>query len=251
MPRTVKLEDYSRKQNEILDVAQRLVYTKGFEQFAIQDILDQLKISKGAFFHYFPSKTALLETLIERLSMQAKQLVEPIVHDPQLSALEKLHRYSDVVGRWKTAQKDLMLSVLRVWYADDNAIVRLKVQSMGLKWMAPILTDIVRQGIREGTFSFPYPDQAGEVIYHLISSLADTFAELLLHAQPDQDAFERARQSVAVYMRALERILQAPEGSLHLMDDEILKEWFPPQTAGGPKRMQPGRSLGISGSKNR
>lgn len=247
MPRSVNLEEYSKKQNEILDVAQHLVYTRGFEQFAIQDILDQLKISKGAFFHYFPSKSALLEALIERLSNQAKALVDPIVQDPHLSALEKLHRYSDAVGRWKTAQKDLMLSVLRVWYADDNAIVRLKVQSMGLKWMAPILTDIVRQGIREGTFSFPYPDQAGEVIYYMLSSLADTFAGMLLHAQPDPDAFERARQSVTVYMRALERILRAPENSLHLMDDEILREWFPPPNAGGAKRMERGKSLEISG----
>jgi AcrR family transcriptional regulator len=32
-----------------------LVFTKGFEQMSIQDILDELHISKGAFYHYFDS----------------------------------------------------------------------------------------------------------------------------------------------------------------------------------------------------
>ena len=67
MARIVKEQAYAEKRNEILDVAQRLVYTKGYEQMTIQDILDDLQISKGAFYHYFDSKQALLEALIERM----------------------------------------------------------------------------------------------------------------------------------------------------------------------------------------
>ena len=51
MARTVKA--HAVRRNEILDVAQRLIYTKGYEQMTIQDILDGLQISKGAFYHYF------------------------------------------------------------------------------------------------------------------------------------------------------------------------------------------------------
>jgi len=40
------------------------VYTTGFEQMSVQDILDELKISKGAFYHYFDSKLALLDGLV-------------------------------------------------------------------------------------------------------------------------------------------------------------------------------------------
>ena len=65
MARIVKEEEYVEKRNEILAVAQRLVYTKGYEQMTIQDMLDELQISKGAFYHYFGSKQALLEALIE------------------------------------------------------------------------------------------------------------------------------------------------------------------------------------------
>ena len=60
MARSVNEKEYAFKRNQILDVTQRLVYTKGYEQMAIQDILDELLISKGAFYHYFDSKPALL-----------------------------------------------------------------------------------------------------------------------------------------------------------------------------------------------
>ncbi|TMD98834.1 MAG: TetR family transcriptional regulator, partial [Chloroflexi bacterium] len=40
MARIVKEQAYAVKRNEILDVARRLVDTKGYEQMTIQDILD-------------------------------------------------------------------------------------------------------------------------------------------------------------------------------------------------------------------
>ena len=54
MVRTIK--EPSERRNDILDAARRLIYTKGYEQMTIQDILDELGISKGAFYHYFDSK---------------------------------------------------------------------------------------------------------------------------------------------------------------------------------------------------
>ena len=53
MARTVKEQEYAEKRNEILDAAQRLVYTKGYERMTIQGILADLQISSGAFYHYF------------------------------------------------------------------------------------------------------------------------------------------------------------------------------------------------------
>ena len=51
MARPVKEHEYRVKRSAILDAARRLVQTKGYEQMAIQDVLDDLQISKGAFYH--------------------------------------------------------------------------------------------------------------------------------------------------------------------------------------------------------
>lgn len=225
MARIVK--EHAVRRNEILDVAQRLVYTKGYEQMTIQDILDDLQISKGAFYHYFGSKQALLEAIIERmLDEMEEQFLLPIVHDAELSALDKLQRFFDTLNRRKVAQKGFFLALLRVWYTDDNAIVRQKLLLTGAKRIMPLLTEIIRQGVQEGVLTTSYPEQVGEAVLSLAQGLGDTLGQLLLSFEPERDDMLRIERTVAAYTDALERVLGAPSGSLQLADSETLKEWF-------------------------
>ncbi len=222
------VKEHAVRRNEILDAAQRLVDTKGYEQMTIQDILDALQISKGAFYHYFDSKQALLEALIQRMQEEVEQLLLPIVHDPHLPALDKLQRTFATLARWKTAQKAFFLALLRVWYTDDNAIVRQKMRAAAVKRVAPLLTVIIRQGIQEGVLTASYPDQVGAVVLSLVQDLGDTLGELLLSFEPKRGDLPRIESTVAAYTDALERVLGAPRASLQLVDTETLSEWFFP-----------------------
>ncbi len=229
MARVVKEDVHAARRSEILDVAQRFIYTKGYEQMTIQDILDELHMSKGAFYHYYDSKGAVLEALVERMAVdEVIPLLVPIVRDPQLSALEKLNRYFDTAARWKTAKRTFLMALLRVWLADENAIVRQKMYSMSIKQVTPLITEIVHQGIQEGVLTTPYPDQMGEVVYSIAQSLGDTFGELLLSDEPERDNLRELEIVIAAYTDALERVLGAPSGSLKLIDTEMLKEWLEP-----------------------
>src|SRR5512137_2533599 len=102
MARIVKEEEYALKRKEILDAAQRLIYAQGFEQMSVQDILDELNISKGAFYHYFNSKVSLLDGLMDRMMDEAELVLRPIVEAKDLPAIDKLRRYFDAGSRWKT-----------------------------------------------------------------------------------------------------------------------------------------------------
>ena len=226
MARTVHKEKHAVKRKEILDAAQRFVYTKGYDQMSIQDILNDLQISKGAFYHYFGSKSDLLEALIEQMRLDVEPIILPIVEDPGLPALDKFHRFFDTAARWKTARKDYLLSLLRVWYADENAIVRQKMQTDMIKWASPLLAKIIRQGVEEGALTNSFPDRVGEIILSLQLGLGDTFMELLLSSAPSNDRAQSAANVVAAYTDALERVLGAPTGSLNLIDAETLNEWF-------------------------
>jgi AcrR family transcriptional regulator len=226
MPRIVKEEDYAARRNEILDVARKLVYTKGYEQMSIQDILDALKISKGAFYHYFDSKQALLDGLIERILDDAEQVLRPIVEAKDLSAIEKFRRYFDTAGKWKVSQKSFMLDLFRVWHADANAIMRQKQEAASIKRIAPMLAEIVRQGMDEGVFSTKYPDQFANMFVGLSHGFEDKLVELLLTDHPPPDALERLEALIGAYSDSMERILGAPPGSLPLGDINVLKEWL-------------------------
>jgi AcrR family transcriptional regulator len=224
MARIVK--EHAVRRKEILDAALMFTYTRGYEQMSIQDILNELNIAKGTFYHYFGSKQILLEALIERLLEEAEQVIAPIVNDPHLSALEKFQQYFSTLGRWKTTKKTFLLSLLGVWYADDNALMRQKMQAAGIKRVAPLLITIIQQGIREGFLTTPFPDQSGEIVFAIALSLSDTIAGLLLSSRPGNDPLPQIEEAVAAYTDALERVLGAPSGSFHLVDTEILKEWI-------------------------
>ena len=227
MARIVKEKAHAVKRNEILEAAQQLVYTKGYEQMTIQDILDSLQISKGAFYHYFDSKLALLEAIIKHIVHEMEeQFLLPIVNYSHLPDLEKLQRFFDTLNRQKVAQKGFFLALLRVWYADYNAIVRQKLLITRTKRMMPLFTAIIRQGIQEGVFTTPYPDQVGEVILSLVLGLGENIGWLLLSFEPECVDLQRVENNVATYTDALERILGVPSGSLCLVDTETLKKWF-------------------------
>jgi len=226
MARPVKEHEYRVKRSTILDATRRLVQTKGYEQMAIQDLLDDLQISKGAFYHYFGSKQALLEALIEHMLDEGEQLLIAITHDPTLSALEKLQHFFVQLAQWKTAQKDTFLGLLRVWYADENALVRHKLYAARIKRITPWLAAIVRQGLEEGTLRTGYPDEVGQVVVSLLNDHVNRLSELLLSGPFGSEQLGRIERTVAVYTDALERVLGAPGHSLQLIDVATLKAWF-------------------------
>lgn len=227
MARIVK--EYAVRRNEILDAAQRLVYTRGYEQMAIQDILDELHIAKGTFYHYFDSKQMLLEALLERIVEESDRQLMPIVQNTQLSALEKLQLFFATVAYVKSEQKTFLLAVWRVWYKDENALARQKAEIMGIKHIVPLFTIIIAQGIEQGIFSTPFPAEIGGVIMSIMKGLSDTIGMSLISPEAEQnvqDTLQQLERTIAAYTYTLERILGLSPGSLCIIETETLKEWL-------------------------
>ena len=124
-----------------------------------------------------------------------------------------------------------LLALMRVWYNDENAIVRQKMRAEGVKRFAPVLTIIVHQGIQEGVLKTPFPEQVGEIILSIGQSLQDTIGHVMLSNELNQDMLQRIENAVAAYTDAIERVLGIASGSLCLIDAEILKAWVALQGA--------------------
>lgn len=231
MARISKPAEFASRRNEILDAAQRLVLTKGYEQMSIQDVLDEVQISSGAFHHYFGSRAALLEAFIERIKVESEKPLLPILHDPRLTAIQKLQGFFDTLDSLRTAHQAEVVQLGKVWYTDDNAVVRLKVAEAVIEMRAPLLSEVVRQGVREGVFNNAYADRAGEVILALLQGMGDTHARLLQAIAVERDDARVAGLVAdivtvhAAYMDAVERVLGAPEHALYRADAATVWAW--------------------------
>ena len=226
MARTVNIERHTVRRDAFLDVGQRLIQTKGYEQMSIQDVLDALETSRGAFYHYFDSKQALLEGVVERFADAAMASVAPILADTQLPALRKLERVLRGIARFKAEQKQLVLAFIDVWNSDANAIVREKVRNMTATRLGPIIATVIRQGIAEGIVTAGSPDQTARIVIYVVLGFQQLATEQFLARQAGTITFEEVRRTYAAFTEAFERVLGTPKGSVTLIDDATLHFWF-------------------------
>ena len=225
MARTINKENFASKRKAILDAAQRLVLTKGYAQMSIQDILETIQISSGAFHHYFDSRETLLEALIEQMQQEAEKPLIPIVHDPHLSAMEKFQRFCSTLDSSRTTQKAFIATLARVWFADDNSLVREKVDQAIIYRREPLLTEIIHQGIREGVFTNAYPNQTGGIILSLARGMGNTLVKLMLSYEQKHEIDEIAATYTA-YADAIERVLGVPYQFLYRPDAAAIRIWL-------------------------
>ncbi len=76
----------------ILDIAERLVQTRGFNGFSYADIAEAMKVTKASLHYHFPSKAELGKCLIERYEKNFLAALAGI-EGQTADARERLRRY--------------------------------------------------------------------------------------------------------------------------------------------------------------
>ena len=170
----------------ILDIAERLVQTQGFNAFSYADIAAELRITKASLHYHFATKAALGSQLIARYSENFQQALEAIDRE-ESDARQKLRRYAELYARALRKDRMCLCGMLASDYAtlpkpmkegvrrffDDNEV-----------WLARLLED----GRRARTLRFTGP--AGEVARTLIASFEG--AMLVARSYGDAGRFDSA-----------------------------------------------------------
>jgi AcrR family transcriptional regulator len=214
------------RREAILDVAERLIRTKGYERMSIQEIQDELEISRGAVYHYFGSKEDLLWAVLERTSEAITAVLEPIAHDRSLPADVKLQQVFLAAGQWKTERRELMRRLVDVWMSDDNAVARLRLRRISSQKLRPLLEAIIREGEEDGAFTVGSPGHTARVLADLLQAAGETAAELLLEQAQEPRPFVEIQQTFEAYDEAIERVLGLPPDSFDCMDEPTIRAWF-------------------------
>lgn len=214
------------KRDVFVDVAQILITTKGYAGFSVQDVLVAANASKGAFYHYFEAKDELVDAVVNRMADQAATAIQPVLDDPNRSAVDKLEALFHGMARFKAERKDLVLGILQIWLSDDNLVVREKMRRIVVVRLVPWLEGIVRQGIAEGTFTSDYPEQLPRVLATQVQGMSELASELWVDRQLGNVSLEEVNRVFNAYQEAFERIAGAPKGTLRFLDEQTIEFWF-------------------------
>lgn len=92
----------------IMDAAEGLILDRGFAGTSVDAILERAGLTKGAFFHHFPTKTALAHALVERYAaLDAQQLEEKFERAERLSR-DPLQQVLIFVGLFEESMDQLV-----------------------------------------------------------------------------------------------------------------------------------------------
>lgn len=199
------IKEHGERRTEIIDAAENLFAAKGYASTAISDILAALNIAKGTFYHYFVSKEALMDAVIERYIDAEMAVAQAVADDPQISAHEKMFRILSGTGRDNERGDRLEKEASTVGNADMH---QRTMASIVLR-LSPILEGVVRQGMREGTFNTAYPKECMEILL--------AASEFILHGSAFAwSSAERLQKARALAWMA-EKVLGVEEGRFNYL----------------------------------
>jgi AcrR family transcriptional regulator len=226
MARTVNSASHAVRRDEILDVAEALIRTRGYDAMSIQSVQDELGCSRGALYHYFGSKEGILEAVIERMTAAGMEIMTPIAEDRDMSATEKLQSLFATAGSWKSARSDLLLPLIRTWYKPGNDVARVRAEAAAYEQFRPVMAMILRQGVAEGTVTVSSADHAAVILTALLAGSTDAIRRLLIDRLDGRVPYEEVERFIHAYDEAIERILGLRPGSFTLIDPDSMRTWF-------------------------
>lgn len=206
---------------EILDCAARLFTTRGYDGTSVADIIAELGISKGAFYHHVASKECLLEQLAGRYAAEAAAAANDILNDESLDCYSRLNNFLARLRRNKLRQAAELNAAFAPLYRAENIRLYQRTLTAIMRVVQPILSRIIAEGVADKTFDTPDPDNAAEIILYLMGTTRDQVIAVYDAPTPlDRQRMTRELTAKLVYVgTVIDRILGLPEGSIEIADE--------------------------------
>ncbi|SLD96479.1 TetR family transcriptional regulator [Mycobacteroides abscessus subsp. massiliense] len=183
-------------------------------------------MSKGAFYHYFSSKEALVSALAARSADQAFEALRPVFEEQGKGALERLNSglragYEVKMALGAPESIGAMASMMR----PENQSLLGRISAIWEDRFRPVLTEVIAQGVAEGVFDTFDPEGVGDMIQALAATMGTAVQRII--AAPDARARAQAIDAAVLRQRlygiATDRILGLPDGTVEVLDRQQIE----------------------------
>ena len=210
------VKEAAERKNEILDAAEELFVTKGYEKTSTGDILDRVGIARGTLYYHFKSKEDILDALIERVNASLIAGAKKAAQDRSLPVVERIIR-TIMSLNVDSGEATSGHEVLQEVHKPQNALMHQKMQQSLLDGVVPVLAGLVEEGNARGVFHTEYPLETTEMlILYSVTVFDDRFMQT-----PEQLAGR-----VRAFIRNTEILLGAEKGSMTAPMTQLFQRGF-------------------------
>lgn len=223
------------RRNELLDSAQALFFSKGYEATTVADIMEKAGVSKGGFYHHFTAKDDLLESLGERLAAETVDRLQPILDEDGLDAVARMNAVLSQARRFKVEDAAAIRAAFDAAFKPENIVLYHRLNRAVGKVMLPLFIDILKQGKAEGLFRIDDPATTAEIILQLGTSTHDAVARAIEASGTPQA--EEAAAALDERLRqqgiAIDRILGLSDGTIMFSEPGFARAVMAASATGG------------------
>lgn len=195
------VKEAAERRNEILDVAEELFVTKGYDKTSTNDILERIGIARGTLYYHFKSKEDILNAMIERINEALIAKVRVIASDTKIPVIDRI--VMTIAGL--NVESDIGKEIIDQVHKPQNALMHQKMQKNLVEGVAPILAGLLEEGNAQGVFHVKYPAQTVEMfIIYSVTVFDDDY---------DVQG-EGAENRIKAFLYNMEQLLGAEEGSV-------------------------------------
>lgn len=205
------VKEAEERKNEILDVAERLFVTKGFDNTSTDDIISEIGIARGTLYYHFKTKTDILDAMTERMTKHLIEKADGIYRKKEIPVLQRL----TIMMMALNVEGNLGQEVMEQIHKPQNALLHQKIQEGLLSGISPLLRGLIEEGMEQGICQTEYPLEAAEMAF-LYS--ATVFDALDCHSE------EEKNKKMTAFIYNLERILGMESGSMQAAVLPILQK---------------------------
>ena len=180
----------------LLDTGQRIMAGKGFSAVGLTEILTTAGVPKGSFYHYFGSKDAFGEALLERYFTEYLADFDVTLGKPSLTMAARLMTYWQ---QWQDNQSflDCQGKCLVVKLGAEVADLSEPMRTVLKRGTAGIISRIARAieaGVAEGSLSVSHkPEVVAQSLYQLWMG-ASVMVKIVRNTEPFQTAMSTTRE---------------------------------------------------------
>lgn len=203
----------------VVEAALELIASVGFDAASVDAIVARAGLSKGTFFHFFPSKRDLLEAACERLAQEGWSAVHASLKEDG-DPLERLDRFVTETRRFRVARAGRLVGLWEALAREENARVRVQVRLRSRELVLPAFARLVADGVACGQFHVGDAEIAAELVLEFADASAEETMRLLRGG--GVSALPLARRRVNASLEAVERVLGVPPGTLARVPEETL-----------------------------
>ena len=149
---------------KILAVSYRLFLEKGYDHTTIQDITDALGMSKGAVYHHFKSKEAILDRIYDQYYAESG-LHAAALDAPGLSGLEKLRK---LLLLELTDPGKLSIDSVTLSFRSNPQLLQLMLTS-SIRDASPMIQRLLEEGVADGSIHTRRPRELAQVSILLLN----------------------------------------------------------------------------------